>query len=191
MQKNAKKVLVMLGHPDTDSLAGFLADQYEAGAKEGGHEVKRVNVGDLKFDPILHKGYRVIQELEPDLVMTQEAIKWANHIVLIYPNWWGSMPALLKGFFDRALLPGFGFNFHECKIIKRLAGKSARVIITMDIMPTLFFHTRTAVTMKNSILGFCGIDPVRITEIGPVKDVVDEKKDEWGKRVFKYGEAGI
>ncbi len=191
MKKNTKKVLVMLGHPDTDSLAGFLADQYEAGAKANGAEVKRINVGDLKFDPILHKGYRVIQELEPDLISAQEMIKWADHIVIVYPNWWGSMPASLKGFFDRALLPGFGFNFRDGKIIKRLVGKSARIIITMDIMPTLFFHTRAALTMKKSILRFCGIEPVRITEIGPVKEVVEKKKDEWGRRVFSYGKAGI
>lgn len=45
-------------------------------------------------------------ELEEDLVKAQELIRWADHLVFVYPIWWGTMPAVLKGFFDRVFLPG-------------------------------------------------------------------------------------
>ena len=108
-----KNILVILGHPDTDSFCGALCKAYIDSAKKHGSEVRQLHLGELKFDPVLWKGYNKIQELEPDLVNAQELIQWSNHIVFVYPNWWGAMPALMKGFFDRVFLPGFAFKYRE------------------------------------------------------------------------------
>lgn len=66
-----KKIVIICGHPDADSFTGTMLDHYQAGAEDAGHEVHRYNLGELNFDPILHKGYREIQQLEPDLLMLQ------------------------------------------------------------------------------------------------------------------------
>ena len=97
-----KRIFLLLGHPDASGMCGAFADAYEASAQEAGHEVIRMNIGEMQFDPILHKGYRAIQELEPDLKRFQEAVQAADHFVVVYPVWWVGMPAILKGLFDRA-----------------------------------------------------------------------------------------
>src|SRR5688572_6113447 len=121
MQKN---ILVLLGNTDKETYSGEIANRYEAAAKAAGHNLMRVNIGEMHFDPILHKGYKEIQQLEPDLLDLQDKFRAADHIVIIYPNWWNTMPAILKGLFDRFWIPGFAFNFDKQtkKLIKRLEG---------------------------------------------------------------------
>ena len=126
-----KKIVVICGHPDTETFTGSLLADYQGAAEEAGHELRRFNLGDMHFDPILHRGYKEIQELEPDLVALQQAITECDHLVIGYPNWWCTMPALLKGVFDRIWLPGFAFNFNKetGKVEQHLKGKTARVFI--------------------------------------------------------------
>ena len=185
-----KKIYVLLGHPDADTVCGTLANVYEEAARLAGHEVRRANIGELKFDPVLHLGYKTIQNLEPDLVKVQEDIKWADHIMLIYPMWWSCMPAILKGLFDRMWLPGFAYHFNHNHMgwHKLLKGKSARVIITMDSWPTvsrILFGDSTN-EISRAILWFSGIHPVRLKKIGNVKNLTDEKKQRWADKVAKW-----
>ncbi len=186
-----KKIFILLGQEDKDTFGGHLADAYEKGAKDNVHEVRRANIGDLKFDPILHKGYKVIQELEPDLKQVQEDIKWADHIVILYPTWWSSMPAILKGFFDRTWIPGFAYHFFKNGMGWHglLHGKSARVIITMDnwpIVSRMLFGDSTN-EIGRAILKFSGFRPVRIKKIGALRHADDPAKQSWTDVVYKLG----
>jgi len=188
-----KKVLVFLGHEDCDTLSGALADSYEKGAKEAGHDVKRINICDLQFDPLLHKGYKVIQELEPDLKRVQEDMKWADHFVLFYPNWWGTMPALLKGMFDRMFLPGFAFKFQgkPWKWDKLLKGRSATVFITMNTRPFLawILFGDNSNEIRRNVLKFAGFSPVRLVKVGPVEKISDEEREELKKKAYRSGKT--
>lgn len=189
-----KNILVLLGNPDKETFSGTLATAYEEAAREAGHEVERVNIGDLSFDPILHKGYKEIQALEPDLVAMQEKWKWADHIVIVYPNWWCTMPALLKGMFDRMYLPGFAFNFDKEKgqLIQRLKGKTARVIIVAGthspFMTWLRFGDYTN-EIVHGILGFAGIK-ARAIAFGPCNKVSDTLREKWVEKVRCYARKG-
>lgn len=187
-----KKILVILGHPNESSLNGALADAYCQGARQSGYEVRRLNLGDLKFDPILWEGYAKIQKLEPDLLKAQELLTWADHLVFVYPNWWGTAPALLKGFFDRLLLPGFAFKYRQNSPFwdKLLSGRTAHLLVTMDTPSwyyRLFFHSPGHQAMKHTILGFCGVKVVKISEFTPVKTKNQNSIEKWIATAQKLG----
>lgn len=191
----AKKVFILLGHPDKSGMCGKLADAYETGAREGGHEVQRMNLGEMQFDPILHKGYRAMQELEPDLKLFQERVQWADHFVIIYPVWWVGMPALLKGLFDRAWLPGSAFRYIKMQGGKRTyfwhrlyRGKTARTILTSGTPPWLvsFLPGNVNSQLKWGILWFAGFR-VRSLWLGPSENVPDAKCNAWCERVHSLG----
>ncbi|MBU4536423.1 NAD(P)H-dependent oxidoreductase [Patescibacteria group bacterium] len=155
--KTKNKILIILGHPLEDSFCGALAQSYLDGTKKNSKEIKTIYLGALDFDPVLRNGYKKIQELEPDLIEAQEKIKWAEHIVLIYPTWWANYPALVKGFFDRILLPSFGFKFEKNTDLlpkKLLKGRTVQLIITMDGPPLLY-----RIFLGNKSVFFSNLNP--------------------------------
>ncbi len=186
----SKKIFILIGHPDTESFNRKLAESYAEGARSDGHEVRLTNLGDLSFDPILHRGYREIQELEPDLKKVQEDIKWCEHLVIIYPSWWSTMPAILKGMFDRIWLPGFAFHFHPNGLWwdGLLKGRTARVFVTSDAPPifTRIIFGDTTNEIRKGILWFAGVS-VSVKKIGPLKKISEEKKQKWLHRMKKWG----
>lgn len=187
------KIFILMGNPDADGTLGSeLADHYANEAQAAGHEVRRTNVGDLQFDPILHKGYKVIQQLEPDLLKVQEDMKWADHFVLIYPLWWAGMPALLKGMWDRMFIPGFAFHFWKNGMgwDKLLKGKTARVIITSKNWPIVerFLFGDFTNEVGKALLGFAGYK-VRLTEIGQAENMPEDKKQACIAKVCKLARA--
>ncbi|MBX4195520.1 NAD(P)H-dependent oxidoreductase [Candidatus Parcubacteria bacterium] len=186
-----KKVFILLGHPDKDSFNSTLASEYERGASGAGHEVRRMNIGDMQFDPILHHGYKVRQELEPDLLAFQENMRWCDHFVVLYPSWWSTMPALLKGLFDRVWLPGFAFNFTgDFSWKKLMKGKSARMIITSDTIPLaqwLVFGDTTN-ELRKGILWFAGFSPIRKKQFGYLKHFgTTGRRERIKRKVFNLG----
>ena len=186
------KITVLLGHPDVDSYCGSLARAYSDAARSAGAEVREINLAELTFDPVLWHGYREIQQLEPDLLDAQDAIRWADVLVFAYPTWWGGAPALLKGFVDRVFLPGFAFKYRENSRFwdRLLVGRSGRLLVTMD---TPHWYYRLVVRqpghqmMRRAILGFSGVKPVRTSVFGPVRTSADAERDQWLDRAAALG----
>ncbi|RSZ60267.1 NAD(P)H-dependent oxidoreductase [Massilia atriviolacea] len=180
----AKRVLVIAAHASDGTFGSALAQDYAQAARQAGHEVQLIALDRLAFDPILHHGYKVVQELEPDLKKAQELITWAQHLVFAFPVWWGGVPALLKGFLDRIMLPGFAFKYQKGKAFpaKLLSGRSAHLLVTMDTPPwyyRLVYRAPAIHQMKKTTLAFCGITPVDTLMCGPILDSTPEKRSAW------------
>jgi NAD(P)H dehydrogenase (quinone) len=193
---SSKKIFILLGHPDKSGMCGALADAYESAARGAGHTVDRMDLGEMQFDPILHKGYRAMQDLEPDLKRFQELITGCDHFVIVHPVWWLGMPALLKGLFDRAWLPGSAFRYIKTKAGKRtifwhrlLKGKTARLIVTSGTSPWIerLFPGNVNSQLKWGLLWFAGFS-VRTKWFGPAENVPEPIKARWIEQVASLGQ---
>jgi putative NADPH-quinone reductase len=179
----AKHILIIQGHPDAKDrhFGHALADEYAKGAEDGGHEVRRIHVATLDF-PLLRTKEDFEQGIPTDSIKAaQEAIKWADHLVILYPLWLGSMPALLQAFCEQLFRPGFAFEYDQGGRFpkKKLGGKSARIVVTMG-MPALvyrwFFRAHSLKSLKRNVLSFTGIKPIRTTLIGNIEGLPDQQR---------------
>lgn len=189
-----KNILIINGHPTKNSFCEALAKEYKKGAEESGNQVVLLNLIDLKFDLNLMGGFNSYTELEKDLQDAQKMILKANHIVIVHPVWWGSVPALLKGFFDRALLPGFAFKYRENSPMwdKLLSGRTGRIIYTADtpgFIYKYFFNAPSVNQVKKRTLQFCGINPVKVTGIAPIRKSSEEFRKKTLQMVYGLGKA--
>ena len=120
----------------------------------------------------------------------------ADHVVLIYPLWLGTLPALTKAFLEQVFHRDTAFEpARDGKWPKgRLSGKSARVIVTMG-MPALVYRFwyggHSLKSLERNILRFIGFKPVRDTVFGMIEMVSDEKRKSWLKRVEALGRQAI
>lgn len=191
----SKAILIIQGHPDASAphFCHALANSYRRGAEAKGHTVEQLELARLDF-PWLSSEQAWSHEPAPEaIVQAQSRIAAADHIVMIYPLWLGTMPALVKAFLEQTLRPGFAFDqsAREGKGQRLLKGKSARVIITMG-MPGFFyrwfFRAHGYWYLKRNILKFCGFAPVRHCFIGLVGSKADTGRKKWLEKVRQLGE---
>jgi putative NADPH-quinone reductase len=190
-----RRILIIDGHPDPEQarFVHALAQAYERGALAGGHEVRMLQVASLQF-AWLRSGEDFLKGRPPGAIgEAQQSVNWAEHIVILYPLWLGSMPALLKAFFEQLLRPGFAFAEAKGRGLPRklLGGKSARIIVSMG-MPALFyrwyFRAHSLKSLERNILAFCGIRPVSASLVGMVES--QRKRQEWLKKIEALGRRG-
>ncbi|MDX1347528.1 MAG: NAD(P)H-dependent oxidoreductase [Thiomicrorhabdus chilensis] len=193
-----KRIVIIQGHPDPQKshYGHALAKAYATGAEAAGHSVEWISVAELDF-PLLRSDEEFNHGETPEAIRgAQEKIHKADHLVLFYPLWLGTMPALLKGFIEQVFRPGFAFSYEGKQGFpkKQLKGKSARVVITMG-MPGFFYRwfycAHSLKNLKRNILGFCGIAPVRNSLIGMVEDMKQPQREKWLKKLHDLGKKGL
>jgi putative NADPH-quinone reductase len=193
-----KRILIIDGHPDprADRYVHALAKAYASGANAGGHEVRSLQVGEMEF-PLLASNEAFQDQRPPRPISSaQEQIVWAEHLVILYPLWLGSMPAKLKGLFEQVLRPGFAFGESRGKGLpkKLLKGKSARIVVTMG-MPALFYRfvyrAHSLKSLERNILAFCGIRPVRASLVGMVEGMKLAKRQAWLAEMERLGARAL
>jgi len=190
----AKNILLILGHPSENSFCNGLIDAYKKGAESSGATCKVIYISRLNFDVNLSDGYKTgkADQLEEDLVAAQKLFQWADHVVIAFPNWWGAMPAITKGFIDRLFLPGFAFKNHSGKSFpeKLLKGKSMSVMVTMDTPKFWFYLVHRAslyLILKKVVFGYVGFKPINFSTFGFIRKSTETLRTNWLKKVEQLG----
>ena len=192
MSHTSRNIVIIQGHPDGDGghYCHALAAAYAEAATKGGHEVRRIEVAKLTFDFVRSQKEWGEGAVPADVRLAQETIGWANHLVIIYPLWLGTVPALLKAFFEQVFRPGFAMDLDPGgRWRRRLTGKSARIVVTMGMPATVYrvwFRAHSLKSLERNILAFVGIKPVRATLIGMVEQS-DARRRKWLERLTALG----
>jgi putative NADPH-quinone reductase len=190
----SSRILVIDGHPDVapGRYVHALAEAYRKGAEEAGHQVRSIGVGKLRFAS-LRSNEEFMKGAPPTAISeAQEDLRWADHVVILFPLWLGSMPGLLKSFLEQLLRPGFAFGAARGKGLpeRLLKGRSARIIVTMG-MPAFFYRwyyrSHSLKSLERNILAFCGIAPVRSSIVGMVEGMSAAQREKWLEKMRALG----
>ena len=193
-----KRILLIQGHPDPDSghFGHALAARYAEAAQAAGHTVQHIVVTDLDFPLLRSKQDWDHGHVPASRLPAQQAIAWAEHLVFFFPLWLGGMPALLKGFLEQVVRPGFALSQERSSVglpKKLLAGRSARLVVTMG-MPALvyrwLYRAHSLRALERNILGFVGIGPIDETLIGGVEGDAKQRQ-RWLDRLGRLGTLGV
>jgi NAD(P)H dehydrogenase (quinone) len=188
------KHLVIYCHPDENSHSFSILEKVCSSLNENCFEV--VDLYKCSFSPeLMKREHRRIRERkrerEPDVEELQAKISSADHLIFIYPVWWYSMPALLKGFMDRvftggfayrfkrvgkvslffatvaSFIPGLRYLFQPLAVDGQLKGKKATIFRTYGGPPmgNRFFGNTSRQVLDEVILRFCGITDITLHEL--------------------------
>jgi putative NADPH-quinone reductase len=189
-----RRIALIQGHPDPGGghFGHALADAYAEAAAAAGHEVRRIDVARLRFPLLRSKEEWDAAEPAGDIAQAQQTLAWANHLLILYPLWLGCMPALLKAFFEQALRPGFAADRTGGATgwRKRLAGRSARIVVTMGMPAFVFrwyFRAHGLRVLERNILAFSGVGPVSSCVIGSVESPRAGGRERWMRRMRGLG----
>ena len=151
--------LIIFANPNSDSSHGAAVLKHVTQKLK--HAGKKFEVLDLykeNFDPVLR-----YDKTDPNVAKYQEMMKNANRYIFIYPIWWYTTPAILKGFIDKVLTAGFAFNYGpDGRPVGHLKDKKAIVINTFGGPKEEIAMTSDAManTFHKGTLSYCGITHV-------------------------------
>lgn len=184
--------LVVFAHPNPNSFGKGIVDAAVKASEEKGADVRVRDLYEIGFEPVLKPADFVAFQsgkVPEDIRVEQEHIKWADVITFVYPVWWASFPAILKGYVDRVFSYGFAYEYVDGAPNGLLKGKKGLFFSTTgtpnDIYAANGMHNSMKQTTDQGIFNFSGIEEVNHTFFGAVPYVPDEIRRDYLKEVEK------
>ena len=130
------KVVVVVTHPNPDSFTHAAAAAAVRGLDRAGHEITVLDLYAMSFRPAMSNDERHAYHgdqpvVDPLVARSIDAIQGAGMLVFVYPTWWSGLPAMLKGWLEKTMVPGVAFVFDAqgkvrpgLKTVRRIVGIS-------------------------------------------------------------------
>lgn len=159
--------LIIYAHPDKESFVKKILEELIAEAQNLGHQVVLRDLLEINFNPVL--GYDDLKrirnkDIAPEIIVEQEFIAKADIISVVYPIWYMSMPAIIKGYFDRTLTKGFAFDFEGQLVNGKLENKKVYLFSTAglhkDFYDTMYLIENFNHIVDYGIFEFCGMEVI-------------------------------
>ena len=200
-KKTIMKTLIIFNHPHAGSFCSAIREAVCNGLKKGGHEHKIIDLDKDGFNPVMREkdlkafvqagriGEDGLDGVDPIVLRYMKKLRWAEHIVMIFPIWWMTMPAMMKGFVDKVIFPGVAYKMENGKLVSMLSGlKQVTIISTMntpsDVYKDIFGNSLEGSLIKGTF-NQIGIHDVRWISLNMVKQVGDEKRWLWLDEIEK------
>ena len=184
--------LVVFAHPNQKSFGKGIVDTIVKASEEKNANVVVRDLYSIGFDPILKpEDFVAFQsgKVPEDIAVEQEHIKWADVITFVYPVWWASFPAILKGYVDKVFSYGFAYEYVDGAPNGLLKDKKALLFSTSgtpnEIYSAIGMHNSMKQTVDQGIFNFSGLEEVNHTFFGAVPHVTDEIREGYLKEVSK------
>lgn len=189
------KTLIIYNHPHEGSFCSAVRDAVLSGLDVGGHEYKVINLDKDGFDPVMReKDLKAFVEggrngdnwpdgVDPLVRSYVQKMKWSERIVMIFPIWWMTTPAMMKGFIDKVIFPGMVYRMEGGKLVSLLSRLKQVVIITTMNTPSAIYESAFNNSIEGSLIkgtfNQIGIHDIRWISLNMVKHVGDEKRWLW------------
>ena len=164
------KILYVYAHPNSNAFNSLLKNEGCSQLINLNHEVILSDLYELNFNAIPNSNnykFTKSDEITEDIQQEIEKINWAEHLIFQFPLWWFSMPAMLKGWFDRVLIKGFAYDNNNIFQTGLLKGKTASLVVTTKSNESAYqsdgVHGATIESFLYPIhhtLSFVGISPI-------------------------------
>lgn len=183
------RTVIVFNHPYEGSYCNAILNAVTKGLKNANHEVDLMHLDNDGFNPVMSsadlKAFVEHKPIDPQVIDYNQRLEKADHLIFIFPIWWDQMPAMTKGFIDRALCPGVVYDHHPrgfglVPLLKKLKGVT--IITTMNkpkIMYSLFIGSLIKKAMLRSVFKTMGYKNLNWLSFTSVKSVSQKKRENW------------
>ena len=188
------KTLIVFNHPNGGSYCSAVMAAVEKGLKESGQPCRIINLDQEEFDPVMRTkdliafagagriGEEALSMVDEQVMDYKKNLEWAEHLVMIFPIWWMTMPAMTKGFIDKVIFPAIAYNMDKGRLVSRLNIRKVTVITTMNtpsqVYKDMFNNSLEGSLLKGTFrqIGITDVDWVSLNE---VKQTSQEQRNTW------------
>ncbi|MDR0698550.1 MAG: NAD(P)H-dependent oxidoreductase [Tannerella sp.] len=178
------KHLIIFAHPNPASFNSSLVKALYNHLLNQGDEVKLRHLYELGFNPVLSADdfSSIADNKTPkDIEIEQGYVKWSDHIIFVFPVWWGGMPAIMKGYIDRVFAEGFAYEYVADGSNGLLSPRKGSTICSTGAYSEDYKHVHNAMNVLSieTVFGFTGITPYKSLFYGGVPLVSDEVRNSY------------